>query len=596
LQGVKVSLNQDSIKRVKEQFTNLLQELQKQADKSPLKVGLEDLSKLKQDLKNAEQIMQDASKKLKLFNKSDLDKQGKELYKTFDEIKKKYQDMQLGEITFPGINKDAQENIQSFVMQLKEADGLVKQLKFEMVNVSGSNGQLDKFFVLDNVKEIDKTTEIYEKQAQEIQRINAKIVQDHEKMVQDELIRIQKMGQFKTNIDTGLFDKSDDEVKKYLQSLYGLDSKVISIKKTVDSANNSIIKATINTKNNKNEIEQEKIILDKTTASMYKNEEALKANTSRMVGFKDKLAIAIKSLITWQIGTEAVYGTMRKLKEGIQLVNDINKSQTNIQMITGMDSSTIKGLTKDYGDLATQLHSTTQEVMKGAEEFLRAGHSIEETRNLLKASTIGAAISGQDNQAVAEQLIAISNGFQLNTENATEMMNVIDKLSVADNNSATSFKEISEAMQHTASSAKNVNVSLTDLVSYISTVSSVSRRSASTIGESFKTIFARYEDVKGGKYFDPDNEPLSNVERDLNKIGIAIRKDKDTFKDFNVVLQELSNKWQTLSDVDKSTVTKALAGWEIFVLAPYGRNTILQLREPRNLGCGNNLLLLTVKP
>jgi TP901 family phage tail tape measure protein len=123
--------------------------------------------------------------------------------------------------------------------------------------------------------------------------------------------------------------------------------------------------------------------------------------------------------------------------------------------------------------------------MAGAENFLRAGKSVEETRNLLKASTIGSAISGQSNEQTSEQLIAIANGFKLNTANAQELMSVIDRLSTVDNNSATSFAELSTALQFTSASAQNVGVSLSDVILYIGTVSSVSRRSAQTIGESF---------------------------------------------------------------------------------------------------------------
>lgn len=35
-------------------------------------------------------------------------------------------------------------------------------------------------------------------------------------------------------------------------------------------------------------------------------------------------------------------------------------------------------------------------------------------------------------------------------------------------------------------------------------------------------------------------------------MGIAIRKDKETFRDFNDVLKDLSFKWKTLSDLDKA--------------------------------------------
>ena len=63
-----------------------------------------------------------------------------------------------------------------------------------------------------------------------------------------------------------------------------------------------------------------------------------------------------------------------------------------------------------------------------------------------------------------------------------------------------------------------------------------------------KTIFSRFESVSAGKDLDDEGEAINDVESSLRKVGIEIRKDKDTFKDFNVVLDDLSGKWKNMSD------------------------------------------------
>lgn len=144
--------------------------------------------------------------------------------------------------------------------------------------------------------------------------------------------------------------------------------------------------------------------------------------------------------------------------------------------------------------------------------------------------------------------------------NADKMMEVVDKISYVDNTSSTSFKEMGDAMKQTSASSKAVGVDFDNLLSYLGTISSVSRRSADTIGASMRSIFARYESVRMGKSFDPDNNPLNNVEKSLNRIGIKMRDDKNTFKDFNIVLEDISKRWKNLNDIDKATVTTALGG------------------------------------
>jgi len=263
-------------------------------------------------------------------------------------------------------------------------------------------------------------------------------------------------------------------------------------------------------------------------------------------------------MLTWGIAGGVIFGALRQIKDGFSFINDLDKSMTNIQMITGITRDSVMQMTKAYADLATQLHSTTGEVMASAEEFLRAGHTQEETLKLIQSSTVMGAIAGQDSKSSADQLIAITNGFKMN---ADEAMTVVDKLTTVDNMSATSTKELGTALERTSVSAQMAGTSFSDLVSYIGTVSSVSRKSASSIGESFKTMFSRFQDVKGGKNFDADNQDLSNVERDFKKYAsINIRETSGEFKDFSVVINELSAKWNTLSTVEQSATAKALAG------------------------------------
>lgn len=204
--------------------------------------------------------------------------------------------------------------------------------------------------------------------------------------------------------------------------------------------------------------------------------------------FVEMMTLAAKKFVIWQVAVGGVMLVWREFKNGISFLNELNASMTNIQMITGRSHDQVVQMTQDYADLAAQLHDTIGNVSKASEEFLRAGHNQEETLKLLQASTVMSKISGEDQKATADQLIAITNGYKMNIN---DVMDVVDKLTTVDNMSATSTRELGLALERTSSSAQMAGTSFTDLVSYIATVSSVSRKSASSIGESFKTIFAR---------------------------------------------------------------------------------------------------------
>lgn len=250
-----------------------------------------------------------------------------------------------------------------------------------------------------------------------------------QKSAEQEQARIAKLGELKTSFGEGLFSKSDQEIKSYVQSLYGADAKVVSFKRSLDGLSDSQIKVTVNTKNSKNEIEQEKLILDENTQSVYKNEEAIKANTSRMVGFADRIKNAFTAVAAFASVTAIFYQAVHEIESGIVFINDINKAQTNIQMITNMTSQQVQQLTKDYSQLAGQLHETTSSLTQASQEFLRAGNTIEDTNKLLEASTVMSKIAGQSQQDSAQSLISIMNAFHLKAE---DMMSVVDKMVAVD--------------------------------------------------------------------------------------------------------------------------------------------------------------------
>jgi myosin heavy subunit len=336
------------------------------------------------------------------------------------------------------------ESIEKYKNKQIEA---LDELKYKFKNVITDENMFDGF--TDDLNKISPASENVEK---DMESLNNKFKEFKRTLAESE--KVQKLGDFKQTIDTDVFGQSTQEIEKYIKGLYGARTEVVSLQKATDGLGNSNVTATVRTKTANNEFKEEKLVLDQATNSIYKQNESVKQSSSHMHNFSTSIKMAFQSLVSFASMTAIVYGSINQLKEAISFVNSINKSQTNIQMIGGYSRDQVQGLTKDFSNLADELHTTTDAVMSGAEEFLRAGNTIEETRSLLQSSSIGSAISGQSNADMSEQLIAISNGFKMATSDAKQMMNVIDVLSTLDNNSASSMGEISNALTKTASSAQ----------------------------------------------------------------------------------------------------------------------------------------------
>ena len=170
-------------------------------------------------------------------------------------------------------------------------------------------------------------------------------------------------------------------------------------------------------------------------------------------------------------------------------------------------------------------------------------------------SKVGAIESSEATELLTSSL----NGYKIEAQKA---MSVVDKISSIDLAAATSSYELATALARTANSANDAGVSFDKLLAMIGTVSSVTRKSASTIGESFKTIFARMSNVAAGKDTDDEGESLNDVEKTLNRMGIALRSAQGEWRSFEDVLDEVAAKWNngTFNEIEQSQIATAIAG------------------------------------
>lgn len=274
------------------------------------------------------------------------------------------------------------------------------------------------------------------------------------------------------------------QTKQQVQEIYSLEEKIEKLKKD-KSANKTELRVTQQILQEKREEYNinEKILKlhgeerQEITALGQKHKE----NLSLIAAQKDKtgqLGETFKKVFNYV----AVYRGFAMVSEGIQkaidTMKELDKAFTDIQMVTmGTDEQTAQ-LAQEYNALAKSLGSTTIEVAEGAGEWLRQGKSAEETTKLLTASMTLSKVGAIESSKATQLLTSSLNGYKLSAEDA---MGVVDKISAIDLAAATSSEELTTALARTANIANDSSVSFDKLLTMIGTVSSVTRRSASTI-------------------------------------------------------------------------------------------------------------------
>ncbi len=302
-------------------------------------------------------------------------------------------------------------------------------------------------------------------------------------------------------------------------------------------------------------VQNEKIKEQRNEVSKLHTE--LAAQGKWLLNIKESFTQAFRSFTTYMSVTTVFYSTLRSINAMITETKELDKAFTSIQMVTRMSNNELVEYKNTLYNIAKETNSTMLAVANSADVFLRQGKNAAETAQLIESTNVFAKIAVIDTADAANLLTSSMNGLNIESQ---DTMKFIDKLAKVDIEAATSMQELATAMQYTASSAGLAGVSTDRLIGYIATVSETTRRGAESIGQSFKTIFARMQSVKIGSLTDEDGEDVSNVEKVLRQYNITLRDTKGNFRELDTVFDEINKKWKDLNQAQQSEIATTIAG------------------------------------
>ena len=298
----------------------------------------------------------------------------------------------------------------------------------------------------------------------------------------------------------------------------------------------------------------------------FKNIEQQMAGANKQSsGFLSNLVGSVKQTgkfaIAWGIINTAIQLAVNMVKNIVNNVKELDAAFTNIRMVTGQTTAEANAMAHEYAELAYSMGSTTKEVTAGANDWLRAGMSVADTNEALEASLTLTKVGALDSAEATKILISAMRGYNLG---ANELMTVVDKLSAVDVAASVSTEDLGLALEKGAASARLAGIDMDKYLGYVAAVAETSQESGDVIGNSFKTIFARAQKVKLGETLDEDGEDISNYFSDVDEamagIGINWAQATNNLNDLGAGLDQLAQKWDSLTSAQKRQVAEAIAG------------------------------------
>ena len=265
---------------------------------------------------------------------------------------------------------------------------------------------------------------------------------------------------------------------------------------------------------------------------------------------------------TKNLAVTAYLATLKSIQNAAsnakKTIEDMDKAITDLSVAQGEGRPVAANYLKQLNLQAQSIGATTKEVAQSADSWLRQGKSVKETGDLVYDSMILSKLGQIESAKASEYLTSALNGYK---KSASEAIDIVDKLTAVDMESASDAGGLAESMSRTASAASMAGVSMDKLIGMISTVKEVTQASDESVGNMFKSVFSRMNQIKAGKFVDEETgESLNDTEKVLNKIGISMRDTNGQFLSSEKILDEVGSKWKSFDGVTQRAVATAMAG------------------------------------
>lgn len=356
------------------------------------------------------------------------------------------------------------------------------------------------------------------------------------------------------------YNKFNNANEEYSRKILALEQQVDSLQKEVTNLRaqmegkastaltgikNSALNAGSNAASN---------VFPTVEAAAYKAELEQVAAREQMVG---KVQGVVQRWFSVYAAIRMVGNAVRSV---ISTIKELDATITEIAIVTDKSQSELWDQMPEYTQMARKYAASISGVYKVSQLYYQQGLGQSDVMALSEQTLKMARISGLDYAQATDYMTNAVRSFKLEMQDA---QSVVDTYSAVAATSATSVSELATAMSKTASSAQAVGASLQNTTAMMAVMIEATRESPENIGSAMKSIISRYGELKENKTgIDEEGEEysLNKVDTALQTVGISIHDVNGEFRDFDDVIMELAEHWDTIDKNTQRYIATVMAG------------------------------------
>lgn len=300
-------------------------------------------------------------------------------------------------------------------------------------------------------------------------------------------------------------------------------------------------------------------VLTQSTSVIKANGDATQTLGSRLGGLASKFS-------SWLTVSQAIMLAIRGIRQMVSASIELDTAMTELKKVTDESDATYNKFLENASSRAVELGASLSDVVNATADFARLGYGIEDAEKLADAATIYKNVGDgiDDISQASESIIATMQAFGIGADDA---MSIVDKFNEVGNNYAISSEGVGESLLRSAAAMKAANNTLDETIA-LSAAANTIVQDPEKVGTTLKTVSmylraAKTDAEEAGESTDGMASSVSELRSELlqltgNKVDIQI--DDDTFKSTYQILKELSEVWDSLTDVSQANITELIGG------------------------------------
>ena len=255
-----------------------------------------------------------------------------------------------------------------------------------------------------------------------------------------------------------------------------------------------------------------------------------------------------------------VYGAIQNVvfevpRQMAQAVMDINAAQIELTKVSEASPGQLAQYWEEAAVSAEHYGASISDVISSTADWSRLGYGLEEAKKLSDATTLMQRIGDNMTQeSSSEGLVSTLQGFKLE---ADEVNRVVDEINEVANTQPIDTAGLFAGLERSASSMSAANNTLEETIALITAGNAV-LQDPERVGNGLKTISMR---IRGAttelEAAGESTEGMATSTATLRKevmalAGVDIMENETTFKSTYDILDELSEKWTGLTDIQRA--------------------------------------------